>query len=234
MNRFLLTVYLLLLGASLFAQVPKNELQALTDLYHSTNGKEWNQSWDLKKDVSFWEGVTIENDHVTEIRMLFNNLNGTLPASLSQLEQLKVLELSFNKISGSLPSQIGALKNLEVLALNGNHLSGTIPASFGNLKALKQLHLSSNELSGTVPQSFNQLDQLVVFNVFQNQLRGEVPIGLARGRNIKEFIIAENNFNPTTGLSTILISNSAQINFSESDIYTTGKQIIAIETENED
>ena len=97
-----------------------------------TGGNEWNQSWDLSNDVSTWEGISIENRNVTEIRMLFNNLQGSLPTTLSQLSELRVLELSFNKLSGTLPDELGSLSHLEVLALNGNFLS-VIPPSFGNL-----------------------------------------------------------------------------------------------------
>ena len=49
MKKFLLTVYLLLLGVSLFAQLPENEISALKDLYTATQGDSWNQQWDLNE-----------------------------------------------------------------------------------------------------------------------------------------------------------------------------------------
>lgn len=228
-NRFIV-ICLFLLSTSIQAQIPEGELNALKDLYTATKGDQWKLSWPIDTPVSEWEGVTIVDNHVTEIRMLFNNLNGELPASLDQLTHLKVLELSFNAISGKLPESLGKLKQLEVLALNGNALEGTIPYSIGNLLQLKQLHLSSNLLSGEIPSSFNALENLEVFNVFQNQLSGELPLALSRSRNIKEFIIAKNNFTNTSEISTILLSNSAVINLKENSFYPSGKTIIAIET----
>ncbi len=231
MKKQLLTLVTLLLGGVLFASIPQVEKQALLDLYNQTKGYTWNQKWDLTQDVALWEGVTISNGHVTEVRMLFNNLEGSLPSSLGQLQELKVLELSFNKINGTLPKELGSLQKLEILALNGNFLTGTIPASYGQLKSLKQLHLSSNQLTGSIPSSLNHLDQLEVFNVFQNQLIGEIPLQLSKSRNIKEFVIAENQFNPSEEVSKILLSRSAQTSVFGNSFNPESKQIIAIETE---
>jgi Leucine-rich repeat (LRR) protein len=229
----LLTIQLFLLTSALFAQIPQTELTALTDLYSSTKGNNWNQSWDMNRDLSTWSGVTIVDGHVSEIRMLFNNLEGSLPASLSNLTELKVLELSFNKLSGHLPSSLGKLSKLEVLAVNGNSLEGNIPDSFSDLSALKQLHLSSNQLSGNVPLGINKLDHLVVFNVFQNKLTGDIPIELSRSRNLKEFIIAENNFNSSSEISKVLLGNSAQVNLNDKSNFATGEQVIALELEDQ-
>ncbi|MEZ4794178.1 MAG: Two component regulator three Y domain protein [Flavobacteriaceae bacterium] len=229
MKKILLTS-LLLSGMSLWAQIPDTEHLALVALYETTNGALWNTTWDLEQSPDAWDGVTITNGHVTEIRMLFNNLDGSLPAQLSQLTELKVLELSFNKLHGNLPSSFGNLKKLEILALNGNDLTGEIPASFGQLANLKQLHLSSNHFSGMLPNSLNQLENLVVFNVFQNELSGDLPLTLARSRNLKEFVVAENHFNTTSEISTILLSNSAYMDFNNG-LTPTGKSIIAIEVE---
>ena len=231
MKKQFLTLFGLLLGGMLFASIPQIEKQALIDLYNSTQGAKWNQTWDLNKDVDHWEGVTIKDNHITEIRMLFNNLDGELPESLGELSELKVLELSSNKLSGNLPIQLGRLKNLEILAVNGNMISGNIPSSIGDLKNLRQLHLSSNQLTGTVPESINQLDALEVFNVFQNQLHGDIPIELSKSRNIREFVIAENKFSPNEEVSQILLSRSAQVNIFDNTINPDSKQIIAIETE---
>jgi len=231
MKKLLLTSYLILLAGTLFANVPEKEESALVDLYNSTKGASWNKTWDLSKDVSLWEGITISNGHVTEIRMLFNNLEGEIPTSIQNLKELKVLELSFNKISGNLPSSLGSLTKLEVLALNGNFLMGRIPSSLGNLKNLKQLHLSSNNLSGELPSSLDNLSNLEVFNVFQNNLSGQVPVALAKNRNMREFLVAENNFKPSNEINTILLSRSAQMDLNGSTLNPASKQIIALEVE---
>ncbi|MDC8004639.1 hypothetical protein POV27_11310 [Aureisphaera galaxeae] len=234
MKRRLTILFTLLVTLQVFAQVPNSELQAMKDLYAQTQGDSWNQKWDLNEPVENWPGVTVVDNHVTEIRMLFNNLNGELPNSLEALTELKVLELSFNKISGSLPESLGNLEKLEILALNGNSLSGEIPVSIGNLTSLKQLHVSSNQLTGTIPYALENLTSLEVFNVFDNNLIGNVPLGLGKIRTLREFMVAENNFVNASEISTILLANSANINLNGNTLNPSAKSIIAIETSDDD
>jgi hypothetical protein len=228
--------FALLLNLPLLAQVSESEATVLKDFYTATQGNQWNQKWDLTEAVSNYPGVTVENGHVTEIRMLFNNLTGELPASLSELTQLRVLELSFNKLSGEIPASFGTFKNLEVLALNGNEISGSIPSSIGSLSNLKQLHLSSNKLSGDLPNEVNQLSNLEVFNVFDNNLSGSLPLELASNRNLREFMVAENNFSNSSEISKILLLNSGgHIDLKENMILNpNGKSIIAIESSDDE
>jgi len=232
MKSILTFFFALLIHLTLFSQVSEKEKNALVDFYTATQGDQWNKKWNLNNPVSNWSGVTIENGHVTEIRMLFNNLNGPLTASLNNLTELRVLELSFNKLKGEIPTAIGSLNNLEVLALNGNNLIGTIPNSIGNLKKLKQLHLSSNQLTGNLPNEVNQLTNLEIFNVFDNNFTGDLPLGLTKNRNLKIFLFAENNFNHSTEISTTLLINSGgMLDLKESTLLnpSAGKAIIAIE-----
>ena len=69
MMKNLATTFLLLVGiiSVSFAQISDLEKNALIDLYNTTNGAEWNTTWDLNKDVSTWHGITIVNNAVSEI-----------------------------------------------------------------------------------------------------------------------------------------------------------------------
>ena len=224
--------FALLFTITSVAQISENETAALKDFYRATQGDHWNQKWDLKKPVTEFDGVTIENGHVTEIRMLFNNLSGHLPSSLSNLTELKVLELSFNQLTGVIPSVFGQFEKLEVLALSGNDLNGSIPASISKLKKLKQLHLSSNQFTGMLPADIGALTQLEVFNVFDNDLSGALPLELASNRNLREFMVAENRFENSTQISTILLINSSgHLDLKDNLMVSpAGKSIIAVES----
>lgn len=237
MKKAIFTCVFMFIATLVMAQVSKEEKQVLLDLYTATNGLEWNKQWNLEEPIENWYGVTIENNKVTGINLLFNNLNGMLPASLGQLKSLKKLELSFNPISGQIPSELGNLSQLEVLAINGTAISGNIPESLGKLSNLKQLHLSSNQLSGTVPESLGNLMQIEVFNVFDNDLYGALPQELATCPNLKELMVAENNFNNPNDFSVVLLSNSGAkidlLNYSPQ--IEPAQSIIAVERdENED
>ncbi len=230
MKKSISTLLLLLVTVVLSAQVAPAEKQALLDFYHSTQGDQWNQSWDLSTPVSDWQGVTIENNTVTGLSLLFNNIDGSLPESLGNLKNLRILELSFNKISGELPASLGDLDKLEMLAFNGNEISGNVPVSLGNLKDLKQLHLSSNYLTGELPGSLKYLKNLEVFNVFDNKLSGELPSELSEISSLKEVMIAENDFSNTEYFSVILMSSSATLDFNDKGVVPAAKSVIAIET----
>ena len=219
------------IASIVLAQVSKQEKQVLLNLYTATNGPEWNNQWNLETPVETWYGITVESNKVVGINLLFNNLNGKLPASLGELKNLKKLELSFNPISGSIPTELGNMEQLEVLAINGTAVSGNIPESLGKLSNLRQLHLSSNQLSGTIPEILGDLKNIEVFNVFDNDLYGALPLGLANCQNLKELMVAENNFNNPNDFSVILLSNSgAKIDLQENSPHIKpAKSIIAVE-----
>jgi len=234
MKNIQLTIIFCLLSFSIYAQISTLEKQALQDLYTSTNGDQWNNSWDINQPVSDWHGVTIEDNKVIRISLLFNNMEGELPNTLEQLEHLQVLELSFNKLYGAIPTQLGNLKNLKILAFNANGLNGTIPASLGNLTNLTQLHLSSNYLSGELPETIADLEQLEVLNVFDNNLNGKIPSKLAYLRNLQELLVAQNNFDATNEFSKIILSKGASVELETTSIINPeDKHIIAIESEEE-
>lgn len=233
MKKFKLTIVFSFLSLSLFAQISLSEKQALQDLYTSTNGAQWNNPWDLSQPVEQWNGIDIKNDKVIGISLLFNNMEGNLPSSLKQLKDLEVLELSFNKLNGPIPAELVELKKLKVLIFNGNNLTGEIPSNIGNIKSLTQLQLSSNQLSGEIPESIANLEYLEVLNVFDNDLSGKIPSQLASLKNLKQLLIAENNFEDTKVFSQTLLSNGASINLTNPYVIPINKDVIAIETEEE-
>ncbi len=201
MKKYTTLLALILITSFSFAQVSKNEKAALLDLYASTDGINWNTNWDVNTPVKDWHGVTISDDKVIAINLMFNNLKGELPASISSLVHLENLELSFNQIDGSLPSSLGNLKSLKSLAINSNQITGTIPADLGNLKNLEELHLSSNSLSGTIPASLGSLNNLETFNIFDNSITGTLPYGLTESKNLKKLVVAENEIIITNAIA---------------------------------
>ncbi|MFT5103195.1 MAG: hypothetical protein ACI86C_000847 [Candidatus Latescibacterota bacterium] len=235
MKKLFFTFCLALLTSSVFAQVSAREKQALLDIYVLTDGENWTNSWDINLPVAEWNGVSITDNKVTGISLLFNNIQGSIPNSIGDLTNLVTLELAFNNINGEIPSTIGNLTKLEVLSFNGNFLSGNIPESIGNLSALKELHLSSNLLTGAMPASLASLKDMAVLNVFDNKLSGELPSKLANHRNLRELIIAKNNFQDTEMFSTILLRNSgSQLDLSLPIMMPPAKTVIAIETSDDD
>ena len=122
-----------------------------------------------------WEGVLCSSDcsHVIAIYLGSHNLNGTLP-DLSAFTELQALELSYNNISGSIPATINNLTELVSLNLSYNSLGGGIP-NLSSLSVLEALALHNNQLSGTIPASLDNLDSLRTLDLGYNQLTGSIP-----------------------------------------------------------
>ena len=140
---------------------------ALMSLYNSTGGTSWTNrtNWGSTEPLSEWYGVWTHGNG--RVRLLYlggaaydcggDNLVGTLPAALGNLDQVDLLFLCGNQLRGSIPD-LGSLTNLEQLWLNSNQLRGSIP-DLGSLTNLEQLWLNSNQLSGTDPDLAGQPHQ---------------------------------------------------------------------------
>jgi Leucine-rich repeat (LRR) protein len=228
MKKSLLSLTFFLLSIALIAQVSQKEEKALLDIFATMNGENWVHTWDIDQPVSGWHGVTVKNNKVIKINLLFNNLEGNLPTSIGDLKNLKTLELSFNKITGPIPSEIGLLSKLEVLGLNGNNIEGGIPSTIGSLSALKELHLSSNKIDGRIPSSLSNLTNLEVFNVFDNSIFGTLPIELSYSKNLKQIVIAKNNIIENDAFASLLLFEN--ITDQKNNLAPSVKTIIATET----
>ncbi|CAJ2655945.1 unnamed protein product [Trifolium pratense] len=91
------------------------------------------------------------------------------------LENMTGLDLSCNNLIGTIPSQIGNLQKIIALNLSHNYLSGPIPITFSNLTQIESLDLSYNKLSGEIPSQLTQLNLLSTFNLSYNNLSGTPP-----------------------------------------------------------
>tara|TARA_Y100000591_G_scaffold317476_1_gene327229 strand:+ start:784 stop:1110 length:327 start_codon:yes stop_codon:yes gene_type:complete len=74
---------------------------------------------------------------------------------LTKLERLWLVD---NQLTGSIPPEIGNLNDLTSLYLRNNQLTGSIPSEISNLINLNTLFLSSNNLTGLIPNNICDLD----------------------------------------------------------------------------
>ncbi|KAG8090400.1 hypothetical protein GUJ93_ZPchr0011g27190 [Zizania palustris] len=139
--------------------------------------------------------ATISNLTGLEILDLSENqFHGTIPESIMEMENLRILDLSRNSLSGSIPSHTALLKNIVRLVLERNEFSGSIPKDIGNLTKLELLRLSDNQLSSTVPPSLFHLDSLIQLDLSQNMLSGALPIDMGHLKQIYQMDLSSNSF----------------------------------------
>ena len=172
---FILTLFLLLLlPAAALAQdnaTPTGteiDRAALVAIFNSTNGDNWNtnRNWLSDEPIGTWHGVTTNDDgRVSLLNLWGNNLTGSLPAELGDLEQVQNLSFEHNHLSGPIPPEVGNLSQLFLFTANGNQLSGPIPAEMANLTRLGLLDVGYNDLT-CVPASVEALRSSAYWGFF--------------------------------------------------------------------
>ncbi|MFA9392662.1 MAG: hypothetical protein ACERKD_22830 [Prolixibacteraceae bacterium] len=173
-------------GVTLNHGILEAEYQALLDFAEALDYTNWqnNSNWLSNYEVEGWNGLTVENGHVTRMLLTGNLLKGTFPKAFCNLEELNYAMISHNAISGNLPAELGNMKKLSILDLYGNQLTGEIPKEIGEMEVMKYLTFSANQLTGSIPVELAQLKNLSTFSVENNYLSGSIPERSLFGSNI--------------------------------------------------
>lgn len=182
--------------APALADIPAAERQALLDLYDNTDGANWTKkaNWNGAAGTECtWQGVACSgasgSEHVTALTLNAANLNGSLPASLSNLRELTSLNLFQNGLLTGSIAPIGALTQLVTVSLGQSGLSGPIPP-LTDLAQLEDFEVRGAKLTGSTPD-LGGLTKLKSFNVSGNQLDGQ--IGPLAGATALESFTVQNN-----------------------------------------
>lgn len=101
------------------------------------------------------------------------NLHGSLPANLTQLVNLRYLNISLNPgLLGSLPENWAAMSSLEVLDVSGCSVTGMLPSQYAALQQLREFNASGNRgITGGLPSSWGLMQSLQV-SVTQSEWHG--------------------------------------------------------------
>ncbi len=165
----------------------------LVQFYEAMAGEGWTEQWDFAQPFETWKGVAVNNgDCVSSLTLNSNNLVGSLPSVIGELNGLKNLSLGNNRITGNLPESLGDLKNLESLNLRNNQLTGILPVDLGKLTKLATLNLSVNDLSGNIPTQIGNIRSLSGLFLNQNSLTGIIPIQLGNLSDLVSLNLANN------------------------------------------
>lgn len=209
----LITLFTLLFVSTLSNGQIANQTDSLNlvQMYQNLQGGTWTTNWDLHQPVSSWHGIQLDaNGQVTHINLSNNNISGHI--NQINFPQLEELNMSANQLSGIIPdlSHCPVIKHLdlsdnllfselsgflsatliEYVDVSNNEIAGTMPA-IDHLTQLKHFNVSNNLMQGSI-SSINTLSQLESFNISNNYFHGDAPQPQA---NIKEYFIANNNFN---------------------------------------
>ncbi|XP_021822179.1 receptor-like protein kinase [Prunus avium] len=104
-----------------------------------------------------------------------NNLNGAIPASLCNMQNLSMLSLRRNQLSGVFPQAWSLWHNMRVVDVADNNLSGNIPSSMGVPSSLIILKMNNNNFGGKIPSGLKNSTSLCSIDLGGNKFTGSVP-----------------------------------------------------------
>ncbi|PIA53316.1 hypothetical protein AQUCO_00900116v1 [Aquilegia coerulea] len=111
--------------------------------------------------------------NATNIDLSCNDLNMSIPYTLTSMKHLRHLNFSHNALSGPIGNVFTGLHNLKQMDLSFNNFTGDLPSSFGNLTNLTGLYLQNNKFTGSVIFLANL--PLIELNIQNNHFSGVVP-----------------------------------------------------------
>ena len=217
--------------------ISESDSLELVNFYQTTNGENWqvNNGW-LTENMTSWWGIdfvdtlgkcrvnkilirgipdavelpTLNIPFLEELIIDYNNFTGTIP-DLSNLTNLKILNLGSNNFEGALPD-LSTFTKLEELNLSQNQLTGELP-DFANSPSLRKINLGDNLISGTL-LDFQTIPNLNYLNISENQLTGSIP-NFTNLANLYTLNVANNqltgglvNFSNLPVLQSLFVQNN--------------------------
>ncbi|RAL48508.1 hypothetical protein DM860_005932 [Cuscuta australis] len=196
---FCVTVYIFMSILSFQAWSYTNDLevQTLGEMYKALNIPPQLKNWSVEGGdpcEESWIGVGCSGSSVIQIKLQSLNLTGTLGFQLSNLQNLRHLDLSFNNIQGEIPYDLP--HNLTHLNLACNNFRNSIPFPYSltSMNHLTQLNLSNNLLSGPLGDFFGGLVNLKQMDLSYNNLTGDLPSSFEAMKSLKSLFLQSNSF----------------------------------------
>lgn len=186
----------IILGQFVCAQgTLESDSLALLDFYHSLNGSNWNQPWNLDDNVEDWSYVHLDNGRVSRIDIPFGeNLKGDIPASISNLDQLTVLAIREAELYEPFPSNLCGMTELRAIVFDNTYLYGSIPDCIGDLLNLQGFNVPRNLMTGHIPNSFYSLSNLTDVDLSINKFTGPISEDIGQLTAMQSLKLGGNDF----------------------------------------
>jgi len=155
-----------------------------------------------------WAGSSCDEEKCI-ISIIFeegNNVSGTLPQELGDLEGLEIISLETQQLGGRIPASLSNAKSLRIIDFDFNSLTGAIPEEIFTISTLEQLDLNNNQLTGTMSNSISQMTSLIFIQLHFNGFSGTIPEGIAA----IPLLVAEFQGNQFTGDMPLCIGEPGQ------------------------
>ncbi|XVF37907.1 hypothetical protein REPUB_Repub20aG0051800 [Reevesia pubescens] len=172
------------LDSNAFTSVSPNAFSGLTSLQTLSLSENTKLSPWTFPDLS-------QSTSLVEVQLDDTNLYGNLPDIFESMNSLQSIRLSYNNLSGTLPASLGVsmIQNLWINNQNGG-FTGTIEV-LSNMAQLSQVWLHKNMFTGPIPD-LSKCQGLFDLQLRENQLTGPVPESLINLPNLKNVSLSNN------------------------------------------
>ncbi|CAN6553695.1 unnamed protein product [Malus baccata var. baccata] len=123
-----------------------------------------------------------------------NHLNGTIPSSLCDMQNLTILSLRSNQFYGEFPEAWSVWHDIRVVDVANNNLSGNIPSSMGVPSSLYILKMNNNNFGGEIPIELKNATSLFSIDLGGNKLTGSVPLWIGSNFSTLSTLRLHSNF----------------------------------------
>ena len=190
----------------------------VAELFRNTSSSGKILNWQSGTLINDWEGVEVQGNRIVAVRVPLSGLRGALPAGLSALTQLRVLDLSGNGFTGGIPATYAALTQLEEVNVSRNQLSGTLASdAVCSWRKVRRFDVSKNNFTGEIPVCISTLEAGEIINLAENQFSGRIPSALAQMPNLRELRLGSNRLTGqlprefgTAGANRLLVQMEAK------------------------
>ncbi len=178
----MLLSFVSIFSAHCTGKLSETEFAVLERFYDEADGIQWSWNppppsssvWNFPSNSSVpcanhWQGLNCTHHQTTDcpnccsvqgIVLPMYGLKGRITSQISNLTNLRHLNLNTNHLNSSIPSQIGFLSKLQYLSLFSNSFSGQIPTQLGQLSLLTVLFVGYINFSGGIPRQLGLLINL--------------------------------------------------------------------------
>ncbi|KAJ3321927.1 hypothetical protein HDV06_003794 [Boothiomyces sp. JEL0866] len=185
--------------------------------------------------------IDCQGQSIINLSINFNScgLNGDIPSSIQNLQQLQTLDLGNNRFTsipntinqlpslinlhlelnqiGSIPSTINQIPNLQKLTLTQNGFSASI-STFYNMNSLQLLDLSSTGTTGSFSSAVQGWKSLQFLHCDRSKLNGPIPPEFAKLSNLRQLTLNANSINGVLPGSLAQMSSIQQIDVSSNPL----------------
>ncbi|KAF8034307.1 hypothetical protein BT93_C0566 [Corymbia citriodora subsp. variegata] len=170
-------VFLCFLSHVAESQIQDQEQQVLLKLRQSWQDPSSLAHWVASNSSSHctWPEIICQDGSITELNLVYLNLNHSIPPFICDLKNLTKLNVSNNQIPGEFPTVLYKCSKLVDLDLSQNYFEGPIPSDIDRMANLQVLILATNSFSFDIPASISRLQRLRILHLYQSKYNGTYP-----------------------------------------------------------